>query len=141
MSNSLDYVSKTLGTARKLDNEGLQLWIRVMEGDPQAQRKMEEYNCGDLFANEDLYRRILPWIPAHPSYAVIDGEDDGLRCPQCGSTSVRPSGRAFTAVSAYPRYLCETCGKWLRGSHRLAGAELRAVSLKSWKITSSSHGG
>lgn len=128
MSNSLDSVSKALGTAHKLSHEGFSLWAKVMAGDEQAQRKMEEYNCGDLFANEDLYQRILPWIPAHPSYAVIDGERDGLRCPQCGSTSVQPSGRAYTALSTYPRYSCLDCQTWLRGAHKLAGAELRRAA-------------
>jgi DNA-directed RNA polymerase subunit RPC12/RpoP len=133
MSNSLDSVSRALGTAHKLSHEGFSLWTKVMDGDKQAQCKMEEYNCGDLFANEDLYHRILPWIPAHPSYAVIDrrnvsGEDTGLVCPQCGSPSVEPSGRACTALSVYPRYKCTDCGKWLRGAHRLAGADLRTIS-------------
>lgn len=123
MSNSLDSVSKALGTAHKLSHEGFSLWTKVMAGDRQAQCKMEEYNCQDLFANEDLYQRILPWIPNHPSYAVIDGHG----CPQCGSSRVEASGRAYTAVSVYPRYVCRDCGKWLRGSHRLAGAELRGI--------------
>ena len=125
MSNSLDSVSKALGTAHKLSHEGFSLWTKVMAGDEQAQRKMEEYNCGDLFANEDLYHRILPWIPAHPSYAVISGDNV---CPQCGSPAVQASGRAYTAVSAYPRYKCTDCGKWLRGAHRLSGADLRTIS-------------
>jgi predicted RNA-binding Zn-ribbon protein involved in translation (DUF1610 family) len=127
MSNSLKFVSKSLGTTHKLENEGMSLWIKVMEGDPQAQRKMEEYNCGDLFANEDLYHRILPWIPSHPSYAVIDGNSTGMTCPQCGSPDVEANGRAYTAVSVYDRYLCTNCGKWLRGAHRLSGSDLRAV--------------
>jgi len=137
MSSSLKSVSQALGTAHKLEHEGFSLWTKVMDGDTRAQRKMEEYNCGDVFANEDLYRRILPWIPAHPSYAVIDGgrgsaahggEDGDLRCPQCGGTSVERSGCAYTALSAYPRYICPDCQTWLRGTHRLAGADLRAVS-------------
>jgi DNA-directed RNA polymerase subunit RPC12/RpoP len=128
MSNSLDYVSRTLGTAQKIRNSGFSLWTRALDGDAQAQREMEEYNTGDIFANEDLYARLLPWIPSHPSYAVIDGENGGLTCPQCGSASVEPSGRTYTATSAYPRYKCLGCGKWLRGSHRLTGSELRAIS-------------
>jgi hypothetical protein len=129
MSSSLKSVSRALGTAHKLEHEGFSLWTKVMDGDRQAQRKMEEYNCADIFANEDLYRRILPWIPNHPSYAVVDGEDGGLKCPQCGGTSVESSGRAYTALSAYPRYICLDCQTWLRGAHRIAGAELRAVTL------------
>lgn len=128
MSNSLDYVSKTLGTTRKIHNSGFSLWTRVLDGDRQAQLEMEQYNCGDLFSNEDLYERLLPWISSHPSYAVIDREGDELRCPQCGSTSVELNGFAYTAVSKFPRYLCQVCGKWLRGAHRLSGSDLRAVS-------------
>lgn len=125
MSNSLDSVSKTLGTEHKLSHEGFSLWTKVMAGDRQAQCKMEEYCCGDVFANEDLYHRILPWIPAHPSYALVDGTDV---CPQCGSASVEPSGVAYTPTRAYPRYHCTSCLTWLRGTHSLAGAGKRTMS-------------
>lgn len=128
MSNSLDSVSKALGTTHKLSHEGFSLWTKVMAGDQQAQCKMEEYCCGDVFANEDLYHRIRPWIPGHPSYAIIDSQNDELLCPQCGSPSVERSGVAYTATRAYPRYHCPDCGKWLRGTHSFAGTAIRTIS-------------
>lgn len=124
MSNSLDSVSKELGTAHKLTHGGFSLWTRVLDGDEQAQREMEDYNVGDVFANEDLYERILPWIPSHPNYQLMNGSG----CSQCGSLNVEEKGVAYTAVSAFPRYLCGDCGMWMRGSRRVSGVELRGVS-------------
>lgn len=124
MSSSLKSVSGLLGTEKKVGHEGFSLWTKVMEGDRYARLEMESYNVGDVFANEDLYERIRPWIPNHPSFTVIDGKEG---CPQCGSAAVEPRGVAYTALSKYPRFLCTDCGKWLRGSRRLSGAELRAI--------------
>jgi RNase_H superfamily len=123
MSHSLDFVTRQLGTTAKLGNEGFALWTKVMDGDARARRQMEDYNIGDVFANEDLYKEILPWIPAHPNYQLTSGSG----CSQCGSCDVEENGVAYTAVSAYTRYLCRSCGRWMRGSKRIAGAELRGV--------------
>lgn len=128
LSSSLKSVSRALGTAQKADNEGFSLWKRVLDGEELARRQMEDYCIGDVFACEDLYRKLLPWIPDHPSYALVDGEDDGRRCPQCGSHGVEPSGYAYTALSRFERFACGDCGKWSRSTRRLAGSDLRAIS-------------
>lgn len=127
MSSSLDYVSGELGTSRKLQNEGLGLWVKVLEGDPEAQRLMEEYNIGDVQANESLYERLLPWISSHPNRALRDGGEDDA-CPQCGGGPLMPRGYAYTAVSRFQRYRCSSCGKWLRGARSLGRSDLRAVT-------------
>lgn len=127
LSSSLKSASQAFGTVSKLENEGFALWRKVLDGDELARRQMEDYCIGDTFACEDLYKRLLPWIPDHPSYAVIDGEDDGRRCPQCGSTSVKPSGYAYTTLSRFERYICGDCGKYSRGTRRVAGAALRSL--------------
>ena len=125
MSNSLDYVTRQLGTDGKVANEGFDLWLKVMGGDREAQQRMREYNIGDVHANESLYDRVLPWIPGHPNRAVFDGLD---RCPACGSSELVKRGFAYTQVRVYQRYCCTICGKWSRGGKSLAGVDLREVA-------------
>lgn len=125
MSNKLDEVSKALGTARKLEHEGFGLWVKVMAGDPEARKRFREYNIRDIFANEDLYGEIRPWISQHPSFAAMTGEHV---CPSCESEDLRKEGFAHTGVSKFQRYVCRNCGKWSQDTRRLMGAGIREVA-------------
>lgn len=124
LSYKLDEVSKALGTSRKVEHEGMQLWIKVLAGDPDARKRMRIYNIGDIFANEDLYNDVLPWIQQHPSVALHDG---GL-CPQCGSTNVERRGFAYTQAGVFQRFVCRACGKWSREASRIGTTRLREVA-------------
>jgi DNA polymerase elongation subunit (family B) len=125
-SNKLDYVTKRLGLDHKVQNGGHQLWVKCMAGDYQAWEQMKEYNVQDVVITEQLYDKLLPWIPSHPSYGLYqEGDED--TCPNCGSTDLKKEGKAYTAVSAYQRFSCKSCGKWSRGGKRLDGIEIRGV--------------
>jgi DNA polymerase elongation subunit (family B) len=126
MSNSLKHVSKMIGTANKLENEGFKLWTDVIDGDEEARRKMQEYNQQDVECNLDLFERILPWIPSMPSIAVIDG--NGASCPGCGSARMIRQGLAYTATATYQRWQCRECRRWSRSARQVAGSDLRAVA-------------
>lgn len=126
MAKSLKYTSQMLGTSRKLEHEGLDLWLKVMSGDEDARRRMREYNCADVAANFSLYERIKPWIPNHPNTALMAGNE--FACPTCGSETLRTRGIAYTTVSAYRRYQCLSCGKWVRDAYRLSGTNVRQIA-------------
>lgn len=126
MSSSLDQVSKTLGTARKLQHEGFDLWRKVMAGDGAAQKKMRLYNIGDVHANEELYARVAPWIPGIPNAGLYGG---GEGCLGCGSRNVRADGFTYTGVSKFRRFHCLSCGRWQRDSRSLGSAKYREVIL------------
>lgn len=123
-SNKLQYVSTSLGFSGKVDHEGHALWVKCMDGDPEAWERMEAYNKQDVWLLEDLYNRFLPWINNHPSYA-LNGE---LVCPKCGSARLQRRGKEVTAVSVYQRYQCQACGAWSRDVKRQSGAILREVA-------------
>ncbi len=126
MSKSLKYSSKMLGTSRKLEHEGLDLWIKVLEGDEDARQRMRDYNCADVAANFSLYERLLPWIPNHPNRGLYMGDE--FACPNCGSQALRARGMAYTAVSEYRRYQCQDCGKWTRETRRNAYTTIREIA-------------
>jgi predicted RNA-binding Zn-ribbon protein involved in translation (DUF1610 family) len=125
MSNRLDEVAKAFGLTRKLETGGFQLWRDVMVGDVTAQRKMMDYNIGDLTPNEELYKLIRPWIESHPSVAALTGEHE---CPVCGSTDLRREGWYHTQVSRYQRYQCRACGKWSYGGKRVHATTMRGIT-------------
>jgi hypothetical protein len=131
-SNKLDYVSRAMGLVGKVDHEGHELWVKVMAGDEDARRRMEEYNRQDVWLLEELHETLRPWIPGYPIVALYDENHDGeLRCPACGSEEFTRQGFAYTAVSRFQRYRCavEGCGKWFRDGHRLAAAQGRNVAI------------
>ena len=125
-SNKLAYITEALGLEGKVKNEGFELWTKCMAGDPKAWKRMEKYNRRDVALLKDLYELLQPWVPSHPSWAAFTGEHV---CPKCGSTDLKRRGKAYTAVSAFIQWHCESCGAWSRSTHRETGADIASVTL------------
>jgi DNA polymerase elongation subunit (family B) len=126
-SNKLEYISKALGLKGKVRHEGFDLWVRCMQGDEHAWRTMERYNRRDVVLTEQLYEKIKPWIPNHPSIAAMKGEDV---CPTCGSEGMR-RGITYTAQSAFQLYQCRNteCARYYRATRREWGVSVREVAV------------
>jgi len=120
-SNKLDYVTKALGLGQKVSHTGFGLWKGCMEKDPNSWEKMKEYNIQDVLLLEELYNRLLPWVPGHPNRGLYD-ESDVPIC-RCGSTKLIKQGYAYTSVSKFQQYQCKDCGAWSRGRKNLADRE------------------
>ena len=118
-SNKLQYVSKMLGLAGKVQHSGHELWIQCMAGLEKAWRQMKKYNIQDVDLLEDVYWAILPWIDGHPAVALYDGLGEDS-CPNCGGTNLAREGYAHTKQSVFQRYQCRDCGKWSRSTHAIA---------------------
>lgn len=102
-SNKLDYINKQLNIGRKVEHEGLELWLKCMRGEQQALNTMEVYNIGDVFILEELYNKLKSWIKGHP---VLHKESN--KCPVCGSTKLIKKG-TFGKTVKHQIYRC-TCG-------------------------------
>lgn len=133
LSKKLDYVVRRLDIGQKVEHEGFGLWIGAMPvelgglGDPDAQRRMGEYNVGDVADTlEPLYDALLPWINGHPHVALY-AEDGTDRCQRCGSTALEENGVAYTPLGAYRRYQCGGCKSWHRGKTRIDGVDIRSI--------------
>jgi predicted RNA-binding Zn-ribbon protein involved in translation (DUF1610 family) len=111
--NRLAHVAPELGLRGKIEHEGFPLWIKCLEGDEDAQRRMERYNKRDVTELIELYDVIRPWITAHTSHAAHAGEEV---CPKCGSAKLQWRGYAMTAQTKYRKFQCQDCGGWGRST-------------------------
>lgn len=113
-SNKLDHVAKQLGIRTKIRHSGHELWVRCMEGDEAAWKKMEKYNKRDVLILDKLYHRLLPWIGGHPNVTLYSEATSLDRCPVCASKSLTKRGFATSKAFRYQRYQCNGCGSWSR---------------------------
>jgi hypothetical protein len=121
-SHKLAYVLRHLGLTEKLDPGGMDLWIKCLYGTPAEQKrawtKMRRYCKRDVGALGPLYVKWMPWIANHPNLALYAGpEGDRVSsCPNCGGTHLQSRGWAVTTTRRYPRFQCQDCGAWPRGT-------------------------
>ena len=108
-SNKLDYVAQRLNLGKKHEHEGHELWVKCMNGDKDAWKRMEKYNIQDVVLLENLYSHLLPWIRNHPNHNLFT---DDHSCPNCGSGRLQKRGTAIASTGTYQRYQCLNCGTW-----------------------------
>lgn len=109
-ANSLDSATRYFGLTRKLDNAGVELWVRCYLGEKEAFDEMLEYNIGDIPTLKQLYLRIRPFMKQHPNMGLYY-EDFDVRCPKCGSKDLALTGKeVYTGVSKFPEVRCNSCG-------------------------------
>ena len=115
-SNRLDYIAKYLGVGRKSTHAkfpGFELWLGVMDNNPEAWAEMKKYNIMDVEVLEKVYLELLPWITTHPNFGVYS-EEEAHQCPKCGSEDLQRRGFYTTNVSKFQRFRCNSCGGWSR---------------------------
>ena len=115
-SNKLDYVAQRLGLGKKHEHEGHELWVKCMNGDKDAWKRMEDYNIQDVVLLESLYDNLLPWIKNAPNRNLYQ---DITGCPTCGSHHLQKRGTAVSTTGTYQRYQCKDCGSWSQGTKSL----------------------
>lgn len=111
-SNKLDYVNNKLGIGRKIETS-FNLWRRCINGDAQALEEMLKYNIQDVYALEELYFELRPWIKSHPNLALYYDDCNG-RCSNCGSKHLEEGGLYTTNVNVYKAVRCKDCGAYMR---------------------------
>lgn len=114
--NKLDYIAPLLGLGSKVKHEGLELWLKVMDGDAAAQKRMTRYCAGDVKLTEQVYEKVRGFIPDHPHMADIKSD----RCGGCGSSRLQQRGFRRTKASIIARLQCQACGAWQSGRRQAA---------------------
>jgi hypothetical protein len=109
--NKLDYVAPLLGLSGKVKHAGLEMWLDVMNGCPKAQAKMARYCAGDVRLTEEVYDRVIAYIPNHPHM----GATAANQCSACGSFQTQSRGVRRTKASFITRIQCQACGSWGEG--------------------------
>lgn len=112
ISNKLDYIAPLLGLGSKVKHDGLELWLKVMDGCPKAQARMAKYCAGDVRLTEAVYDRVRPYIHSHPYMGADIHPRD---CSACGSTRTQARGFHRTKASIRQRFCCQQCGSWSMG--------------------------
>jgi len=127
-SNSLDELGKTLlgiGGKTKMNMDD---WHACAEGNKQGLAKMLDYCKRDVAPLlEDLYLKMLPWIPNHPNLALYTDHDKDV-CPRCESTDISWSEKYATPQGMWEGFRCNACGSIGRGTkglHRVKGVSIK----------------
>jgi DNA polymerase elongation subunit (family B) len=131
-SNKLDYLGKVLNVGRKLDHEGMKLWIDICEHKNKASlKKMVEYCVQDVAVLEDVYFALSPYIYHNTNMAVLKGGEK-WHCPECASQNVQLSHTDATAMGYIKRHMkCNSCRKFYKISNRTYIRMLEFTLLRS----------
>jgi uncharacterized protein len=124
-SNKLQHISTELGLEGKIETGGFDLWADCIARDPDALSLMEEYNRRDVDLLEELYLILLPWIQNLPHKHLFDGAGN---CPSCGANSMIEDGIAYTNLSRYVQWKCESCGSFFRSTRRIDGVSIQQIT-------------
>lgn len=128
-SNSMEFINNKLGIRNKISNDGFPLWKECDNGNSEALATMLEYNIGDIFATEQLYYKVRPFIKNHPALSLYSFIDK-TRCPTCLSEDlVDQSKFVFTNSSKYLSYKCNNCGAIHRDRASLTEKDERRMLL------------
>lgn len=125
-SNRLDYLCKFLGVDGKIQTQK-GLWNKCMIGDKAALKDMQEYCDQDIYALENLYVKLRPYIQPHPNIGLYLA-DDVNRCPSCGSDNLQWGGTYRTYVNAFDAFTCNHCGAVGRSRKAQGGRKNLTVS-------------
>lgn len=115
--NRLAYIAPLLKIGSKMKHEGFRLWRSVLEGDKQAQGRMQKYCIQDVRVTLALYNKIKPYILNHPHL----GDDKSNECSSCGSSKLQSRGFRRTKYFRVQRLQCMDCGGWQTGKRTKVG--------------------
>ena len=116
-SNTLDALNKRLGIDAKTDKYDAKIARAAVNGDKEAQARIEMYNRGDIVASEALFDRLRPYARNIPHLGMWT--DDELACPSCGSTMTATGKTVHANVQRYEHLTCPNCGAHARGTTTL----------------------
>jgi hypothetical protein len=123
--NKLGFVCEQLGLSGKAQSGGFQNWIKCIAGDADAWQTMMDYNIQDVITLEELYDKLLPWIPSHPNLALYEGK---RQCPRCQSNLIQFRGYVHTNASRFRQIYCSNCGGWSRLPTRTSTVDIRVAA-------------
>lgn len=112
VSNSLKDMATIFLEEKKMDNEGWNLWVRVMDKDPEAMDIMSRYCKQDIVTTEALFEEFRKYcgpgdgLPNFNSY-----RRDGVECcPNCGKFNLMKNGTKPRLNHIAQMWLCKDCG-------------------------------
>jgi len=131
MSNKLKFINKKLGIKQKTENDGFELWKKCSEGNKESLQTMLDYNIGDIYATEDLFYRIRPYV--RNFNVALYNEIDEFQCPVCGSTDLKSEGYYYTPAGKRETMRCQNCQCVSRKKENLLSKDKRKSLLVNSK--------
>lgn len=121
-SNKLDYIAKYLGVGEKTETGGFDLWVKTINGDKQALKRMVDYCKNDVLILESVFQEIEKYVQVNTHVGVLMGGEKWT-CVACGSSHMRFNGELVlkSGTKKY-RVRCNECDK----GHTVSGAVYRA---------------
>lgn len=107
----LDNIAEALGCKNRKKHIGFEIWKKVMNREPAAQRLMESYNKQDVRTLEAVYRKLRPF----DSSTLYYNQALSNVCPVCGSKEALSHGLRPKSGGFYRRLTCKGCGKHYKG--------------------------
>lgn len=124
-SKSLDSVTRRLGRPGKESFYDIAQSFAAANGDKAAQKRLREYNIGDIELTEWLADRLRPWIHNHPHVGAASTEPS---CNRCGAKELEKQPTQYRAVLIdYVMYRCTNCGGMVRGAWHARGHVVQGV--------------
>lgn len=113
---SLKYLAEKFDLPRKIQNDGIELWVDCIEKNiPARWQEMEDYCKADVIATEALYFHIRPFIKNHPSMpgtlenmTIENGKM--MNCRRCASDQMIKAGFNYSNTATFQSYRCLNCG-------------------------------
>lgn len=125
--NRLDELGKKFGIGSKTEM-AFDDWKMCVRGDKKYIVKMLDYCKRDVAPLlEDVYLKMLPWIPSHPNLNIFT-EHDGFRCPKCESSDLSWNTTYKTPQGLWNGFRCNACGAIGRGTTK--ENKVKSVSVK-----------
>ncbi|WKR36101.1 DNA polymerase III subunit [Mycobacterium phage Azrael100] len=129
MSHTLEEAAAHFGLDGKMPHSG-ELWndLRWLPYfDPDGEKLqtsrslMKQYNQRDVELTEQVFMKMIPWIPRLNLYGnpeLADELDADIRCRRCNSDDLDWTAAGPRRFSSYwyRRFQCRTCGGWGHGN-------------------------
>lgn len=110
-SNKLDSLGAYFGVGRKNSHSGIDLWVRVQEGDAKALEEMENYCIQDVELLREVFYKMRNRGLVSAFNAAHYYDDDKERCKTCGSDNIKATGKTIkTPAGSYDEVVCLDCG-------------------------------
>ena len=106
-SNKLKFINQKLDIKQKIDNAGFELWRDCHQGMQTALDTMLEYNIGDIYATEELFYKVRPYV--RNFNIALYNETLTNQCPVCGSTDLKSEGFYYTPAGKWESVRCQEC--------------------------------
>lgn len=109
-SNKLDSLAAYLGVGRKVTHSGIDLWVKVQQGDEKALEDMVTYCEGDVDLLVEVFLALRSRGLVSGFNAALYYNDDIQRCRSCGHDEFEHTGRKVTTPSGiYNELRCLGC--------------------------------